>query len=344
MKLRAEQVEGHLAGTLAPLYLVSGDEPLLVGEAVDAIREAARARGFSERTVFHADRTFDWNELAHTAGSLSLFAERRIVDLRLPSGRPGDSGARALADYAAAPPPDNLLLLTLPRLDAQQQKTKWFKAIESAGVVIQIWPPEGADFADWVARRMRTQGLEPDAAAAALLAERVEGNLLACVQEIEKLRLLNGPGPVDADRVIQAVTDSARYDVFDLVDGALDGDPVRCVRIARGLEGEGVEPTLVLWALARAIRAHARFAAAIGRGERLETLIQWDKAWSRRQPLIRRALGRHGLRSWWRMLRQAGAVDRMIKGRAAGNVQDELLQLSLMIAGSPAGRRPRQAG
>ncbi len=191
---------------------------------------------------------------------------------------------------------------------------------------------------------MRTQGLEPDAAAAALLAERVEGNLLACVQEIEKLRLLNGPGPVDADRVIQAVTDSARYDVFDLVDGALDGDPVRCVRIARGLEGEGVEPTLVLWALARAIRAHARFAAAIGRGERLETLIQWDKAWSRRQPLIRRALGRHGLRSWWRMLRQAGAVDRMIKGRAAGNVQDELLQLSLMIAGSPAGRRPRQAG
>ncbi len=344
MRLRAELLESHLAGGVAPLYLVSGDEPLLVGEAGDLIRQAARAQGYSERSVIHADASFDWSELARAAGSLSLFAERRMIDLRLPSGRPGDAGARAFTEYAGAPPADTLLLVTLPRLDAQLQKSKWFKAIEGVGVVIQVWPPEGAEFADWVARRMRALDLQPEPGAAALLAERVEGNLLACVQEIEKIRLLCGPGPVDADRVLQSVTDSARYDVFDLVDCALDGDLARCVRVARGLEGEGVESTLVLWALARAIRSHARFAAALARGERLEQLIQWDKAWSRRQALIRRALQRHGVRSWWRMLRQAAAVDRMIKGRTAGNVRDELLQLSLMIAGLPAGRRPRQAG
>jgi DNA polymerase III subunit delta len=344
MRLRADQLESRLAAGVAPVYLVSGDEPLLVGEAGDAIRQAARAQGYSERTVYHADASFDWGELARAAGSLSLFAERRVIDLRLPSGRPGDAGARALTEYAGAAPADTLLLITTPRLDAQLQKSKWFKAIDAAGVVIQIWPPEGAEYTGWVARRMRALGLQPEPDAVALLAERVEGNLLACVQEIEKIRLLGGPGPLDADRVIQSVTDSARYDVFTLVDCALDGDIARCVRVARGLEGEGVEPTLVLWALARAIRAHARFAVAIARGEHLEQLVQWDKAWSRRQALIRRALQRHGVRSWWRMLRRAAAIDRMIKGRAAGNVRDELLQLALMIAGLPAGRRPRQAG
>lgn len=344
MRLRPEQLESQLAGGVAPLYVVSGDEPLLVGEAADAIRKAARSQGYDERTVFHADKSFDWAELARESGSLSLFAARRVIDLRLPTGRPGDAGARALADYAANPPADNLLLITTPRLDGQLQKSKWFKALESAGAIVTIWPPEGDEFSAWVARRMRALGLQPDQDAIALLAERVEGNLLACVQEIEKIRLLGGPGPVDADRVIQSVADSARYDVFALVDCALAGDIPRCVRVARGLEGEGVEPTLVLWALARAIRAHARFAAGIARGERLESLVQWDKAWSRRQALIRRALQRHGVRSWWRMLRRAAQVDRMIKGRAAGNVRDELLQLSLMMAGLPAGRRPRQAG
>lgn len=344
MKLRPEQLESHVGKTPAPIYVVSGDDPLLAQEACDSIRAGARAGGFTERVVFEADRGFDWNSLAQTASGMSLFAERRLIELRLPTGRPGDAGARALGDYAERPAPDNLLLVVMPRIDDAIRRSKWFKALDSAAAVVQLWPPEGRELTGWVARRMKLAGLQPDDEAVALLTERIEGNLLACVQEIEKIRLLNGPGRVDADAVIRSVADSARYDVFTLVDSALGGDAVRCVRIIRGLQGEGVEPTLTLWALTRAIRAHAGFSAAIARGEQLETLVKWDKAWSRRQALIRGALQRHPLRSWWRLLRRAARVDRTVKGQAAGNVHDELLQLSLMIAGVSLDRPSRPTG
>lgn len=335
MRLRPEQLTTHLAGTLAPLYLVSGDEPLLAQEACDAIRAAARARGFSERTVFEVDHAFSWNALAQAAGNLSLFAERRLIELRFDSARPGEEGGDALARYAAAPPDDTLLLLRFPRLDGQAQKSKWYKAVEAGGAVLPLWPPELAELPGWVARRMTQRGLKPGAGAAAVLAERSEGNLLACAQEIEKILLLRGPGAVDADEVLQAVADSARFDVYDLVDGALSGDGARCLRVLGGLRAEGVEPPLVAWALTRAIRAHAGFAARRARGEDLGALLRFDKIWGRRQGLVERALRRHDRGAWLDLLRQAAHLDRVAKGQAPGNAWDELLQLALTIAGLP---------
>lgn len=333
MKLRPEQLDAHLAGRLAPVYLVSGDEPLLVQETCDAIRAAARARGYGERVVFGVEPGFDWAELRETAAGLSLFAAQRLIELRMPGGKPGEAGAKVLADYAGRPPGDTLLLLSLPRLDKAAQSTRWCAALEQAGVLLQLWPPTPAQLPGWLAQRMRARGLQPTPAAAAALAGRVEGNLLAGVQEIEKLLLLHGPGAVDEAGVMAAVADSARFDVYALADSALAGDAARCLRILRVLQGEGVEPVLIGWALTREIRLLAALAQGLARGGKPFALYQQHRVWEKRQPLVEQALKRHSLAQWWGLLRQCARVDRVIKGRAAGNAWDDLLQLCVMTAG-----------
>lgn len=344
MKLKAEQLETHLAQELAPVYMVSGDEPLLVQEACGAVRAAARRNGYTERAVFEADRSFDWNTLTQTACGMSLFAERRLIEVRLSTGRPGDAGAKALASYAAQPVEDNLLLVSAPRLDAAAQKTKWYKALTAAGVAVAVWPPDAGRLPAWIIQRARARGMEAGREAAAALAERVEGNLLACVQEIEKLYLLKGPGRLELNDVMGAVSDSTRFDVFALVDSALDGDAVRSARILRGLAGEGVEPALVLWALSREARTLAAMARELEGGAGVQAVLQTYRIWSRRQPAVRRALERHGAVQWWAVLRRAAYVDRITKGWTTGNAWDELLQLVLMMAGVRIRALRQQAG
>ena len=227
MQLKPEQLDGHLRKQLAPVYFISGDEPLRVMEAADAVRAAAREQGYSEREVLSVEAGFDWGRLDAAAGSMSLFAERRLVDLRLPGGKPGDAGGKALRAWAGQPPEDTLLLVTAGKLEPASRKSKWLQALDSAGVVVLVWPLDAQQFPAWVKRRMQQRGLEPTADAVALLAGRVEGNLLACVQEIDKLYLLRGAGPVTGENIAEAVADSARYDVFSLVDAALAGDRSR---------------------------------------------------------------------------------------------------------------------
>ncbi len=332
MKIAARQLPRHLQGGLAPVYLVSGDDPLLVQEACDLVRTRAREEGCSERMVFHAEAGFDWQALLQAAGGMSLFAERRLLELRLPGGRPGEAGARVLQAYGERPPPDTVLLVICPRLDGAAQRSRWFKALEQAGVVVQVWPLTPRELPRWVAERMRAAGLRPDGEAVRLLVERVEGNLLAAVQEIEKLRLLH-EGQVDAEAVLAAVADSARFDVFGLVDAALAGDARRATRILAGLRREGVEPVLVLWALARELRALARMAARVENGEAVEAVLAGQRVWDKRKPLMRAALARHGRRRWQGLLRRAARIDRLVKGQAPGNAWDELLQLALAMAG-----------
>jgi len=333
MNLKPEQISSHLQRTLSPVYLVTGDEPLQVAEVCDAVRARARERGCSERLVFNVEAGFDWGALLQARDSLSLFAEQRLVELRLPTGKPGEAGAKALREYASRPPEGDVLLVIAGKIDKVAQRSKWFTALEQAGVVVQVWPLKVAQLPDWIERRMRARGLQPSAEAVTLLAERVEGNLLACAQEIEKLLLLHGAGAVDAAAVTAAVADSARYSVYDLVDRAMAGEAAAVTRTLRGLQGEGEETTLVLWALAREIRSLAGMADELRRGAALDQVLFKNKVWENRKPLVRNTLKRCSLQRLRRLLRLAGRIDRIIKGAAPGNVWDELLQLALGLAG-----------
>ena len=274
MRVRPDQLERHLGRGLASIYVVYGDEPLQREESLDVLRSAARRSGFEERIVLHAESGFDWSELQAHAASLSLFAERRLIDLRLPGGSPGKDGGPVLAQYAADPPPDTMLLLSCGRLDRRSTTTKWFKALEGAGDVIEVFPVRARDLPRWIVDRCRARGVTVERDAAGALAERNEGNLLACAQEIDKLCLLAEGRPITVEEVMRTVADSARFGAFDLIDPALDGDAARVVRILHVLREEGVEPIHVLGSLTWAIRGVCGIAAGLEGGARLDDVLR----------------------------------------------------------------------
>lgn len=344
MQLRFDQLEAHLEGELAPVYLVTGDEPLQHAEAADAIRAAARTRGHSAREIYEAAADFDWARLGEAAASRSLFAERRVVDLRLPTGRPGRDGGAALAAWAERPPEDTLLLVTAPRLEPQARRSAWYKALDGAGAVVAVWPLEPERLPGWIEARMRARGLEPTRDAVALLAARVEGNLLAAAQEIDKLLLLGGPGPVDVDAVAEAVADSARWSIFDLGDAVLDGEPARVARIIGGLRGEGTQAPVVIWALHRELAQLAGIAARREAGQSAGAALKAAGVWQRRQARVRAAMDRFDAAGWRRLSATCARLDRLAKGAARGSVWDELVELALAAAGARvAGLAPRRA-
>jgi len=334
MQLKPEQVPDQLRRQLAPVYFISGDDPLRVMEAADAVRTAARAQGYDEREVFTVQTGFDWDSLLSGSDNLSLFSQRRIVDLRLPAGKPGDAGARVLRAWAEQPPEDTLLLVTAGKLEAAARKSKWVQALDRAGVVVFVWPQNPQEFTAWVQERMRRRGLEPTPEAVTMLADRVEGNLLACVQEIDKLYLLHGGGPLDAAAISGLVADHSRFDVYGLVDTALAGKAARGVRMLHGLRAEGVAPPVVLWALAREVRQLAVMAEAVAGGLPVTRVLGQYHVWQARKALVGAALQRLPVAQCNAMLRQCAAIDRVCKGQAAGNAWDELLQLTLELAGN----------
>ena len=329
MKVSPGQLSAELRRTLAPIYLVSGDEPLLVAEAAEAIRAEAEKAGYTERKRYAVERGFDWNLLHDASVSMSLFAERRVIELRLASASPGE-GADALVEYAEHLPPDTLLLVLCPKLDRRTAASRWVVALERSGVLVELRAIGTRELGGWIERRMRAVELEPTAGAVALLAERVEGNLLAAAQEIEKLRLLHGAGALDEAAVREAVADSARFDVFQLVDAALAGDAGRALRILDGLRGEGVEPVLIIWALGRDLRSIA--ALAWERSTRKRSKIASTIWQSRRRPL-EAAQGRASLARWHALVLRAGEVDGIVKGRAPGQPWEAITGLVAAFAG-----------
>lgn len=333
MQLRPEQLDASLRDTLAPVYFISGEDPLRVLEAADAVRARAREHGYGEREVLTVQADFDWASLSSATGTLSLFSQRRLLDLRLPSGKPGDAGANALRTWADHHPEDTLLLITAGKLEAAARNSKWVQALDRAGVVVFVWPLDARQLPAWVRARMQQRGLVPTTEAVALLAERVEGNLLACRQEIDKLYLQRGAGPVDAAAILDAVADNTRFDVYRLVDSALAGEAVRSTRILQGLQAEGVASPLVLWALARDIRQLAVMAGAVAGGEAVPKVLTRYRVWQGRKTAFSRALGHLSGAACRRLLRHCARIDRVIKGQAAGNEWDELLQLTLSLAG-----------
>lgn len=341
MKLSPAQLGKHLQGSLAPVYVVSGDEHLLCQEACDAIRAACRQQAFSERQVLSVESGFDWGQLLEAGANLSLFAERRLLELRIPSGKPGDKGAAALLHYLARPAEDTVLLISLPKLDGSTQKTKWAKALIDGKDVqfLQVWPVDAAQLPQWIRQRLSQAGLAADQEAVELIAARVEGNLLAAAQEIEKLKLLAEDGRVTADTVQAAVADSARYDVFGLIDATLQGHPEHSLRMLEGLRGEGIEAPVILWALARELRLLANIAQQYAQGVPLERAFSQARppVWDKRRPLVSKALQRHDVAGWQRLLMAAQLIDEQIKGQAEGDPWIGLSNLCLQLSGRRIG-------
>lgn len=336
MKLSLDKLPAALSRSIAPAYLVSGDEPLLVGEACDAIRAAARAAGFGERTLQVAERGFDWQALRASSANLSLFANKRILEIRLPTGRPGATGGAELARLAETGAGDTLLLVVTPRLDGGTRAPAWVKRLDRAGVHVEIWPVGSERLEPWIAARMRSRGLAPSREAVELLAGRVEGNLLAASQEIDKLLLLAGPGPLDADTVRQGVADSARYDVYQLGDAALGGDAPRALRILDGLRAEGVEPALVLWVIAKELRALATVACQVSAGRGMQQALGAASVWPKRRGLVQDALRRHDAPALCTLVASAWQAERIVKGQLAGRPWDRLAGLVAALSGARA--------
>jgi DNA polymerase-3 subunit delta len=316
VNISANQLGAALRKSLLPCYLVTGDEPLLVQEALDSIRAAARAAGFESRELFIATAGFDWQDLWNAAGNLSLFAERRIIELRLPTGKPGVNGSAMIADMVTQAGADLLFVVSAPKLDRSAGASKWVKALEKAGGHTQVWPVALRELPAFIGARMAAVGLQPDRDAVRLIADRIEGNLLAAQQEIEKLRLLHGAGPLTAEDVEAAVADSSRFDVYKLVDAAVAGDAPRAVRILAGIHAEGVDPVIVLWALTRELRTLAAVAGSVADGANLGAALQKAQVWQNRQGLLRACIARHPLADFYALIRLAREADAAAKGQS----------------------------
>jgi DNA polymerase-3 subunit delta len=315
LKINLNQLSTYLQKDLAPCYLVTGDEHLLVAEALDAVRAAARERGFTFRDLHVATTGFDWSLLRDSGSNLSLFAEKRIVELRVPTGKPGRVGSQAIADFVDNCDDDLLFIVVAPKLDRNAQSAKWVKTLESAGIYLPVWPIDLRELPRWIAERMRRAGLEADRDAVTMIANRVEGNLLAASQEIEKLRLILGEGKVTAKDVTDAVANSSRYDVFKLVDAAMGGDAKRALKILSGLQAEGVEPVIVVWALTRELRTLALLTDTVAQGGDLASGMKKNRVWSNRQALVRNCIGRHRHGDFHRLLKDASQADQAAKGQ-----------------------------
>jgi len=329
MKVRPDQLERHLQKELAAIYFISGDEPLQVMEAADRIRNNARKRDYTEREVLDVDAQFDWNLLLDAGNSMSLFAEKRILELRLPTGKPGKVGSQVLQEYAQRPAEDTVLIISSGKIEGSAKNTKWFKTLDQQGIVIQCWPINSDQLPGWISQRLQSRGITADREAIQLLTDRVEGNLLAAAQEVDKLFLLFGAGQLSFEQVASAVADSARYNIYDLVDSALQGDVSRTSRIIGGLKSEGVEPVLMLWALSREVRMITQISEA---NIPADAVMSKLRVWENRKALIRKALSRHSAAKWKMFLKRCAKIDKVIKGVEDGRAWDELLMLSTQIA------------
>jgi DNA polymerase-3 subunit delta len=301
-------------------------------ECADTLRAFARKQGFIERVVLTVEAGFNWIEFEDQTDTFSLFGNKRLLEIRLGNKSPDKKGTEVLTAYSNKPHSDTVLLIIADKLDSKKQKNKWFKILDERGVVIQIWPLNLSDLPGWIVQRMRQYGLQASPEAINMIAERAEGHLLACSQEIEKLHLLYGSSYIDTAQVLEAVADSARFEVFGWVESVLAGDVQRSVRQLQGLRE--VAPAIVVWALNQEIRKLCHITYAVQKGQRQDQLFKNYRVWGTRRNAVSRAINRYPQpHRWQQFLRQTARIERMIKGVESGNFWDELQRLSLWIAG-----------
>ena len=332
MRLKPDSINNDLKKALRPVYLLTGDEPLQVIESADVIRASARKQGFTERQVFHVDQSFDWGQLLQEANSMSLFAEKKILELRFTSPKVGAIGSKVLIEYCERLSPDNILIISMPKVDKPSQNAKWFKALDNVGAIIQTWSIDGAQLSQWIIRRMEGRGLSVEQNAVTILMDKVEGNLLAAAQEIEKLSL-KSPATISVDDILESAGDDAKYDVYKLVDAAIAGKYKRVAKITNGLKAGGEPPTFVLWAFTREIRSMIAMSYELNQGSAIGFVFKKHRIWDNRSTLIKAGLMRFKPDQWLSLLDQTIMIDQVIKGMRMGNVWDELLDLGLTMSG-----------
>jgi len=318
MKVAHNRLEASLSSEQPAIVLIAGEEPLLVEESADLARKWARSNGYTEREVYHQDEGIEWGAMLTAANSLSLFAERKIVEIRLTKGKPDDKG-EALVEYLSNPNPDTLIMLIAPKIEGAQQKAKWFKAIDNNGLVLIHKKLGSQQLSAWLATRAKSAGLTIAPDALDVIAERVEGNLLAAQQELDKLVLLHGSEPVDFDTAVQSVTDSARFDVFGFVDTVLKGDTSSALKMLDSLQHEGVSAPQLLWNLHKDIRTLAQAAFAGSKGQQPDQVLRSARVWDNKMPLYKAALNRLRGNQLHRLLELCLEAESQSKGAAPGD-------------------------
>ena len=330
MNVRPDQLSASISKTVYPVYLVSGDEPLQQMESLDVIRSFLREQEYAEREILDVDAQFDWHRLMEEAANMSLFASRRIVELRLPSAKPGRQGSQVIKEYLSRPPEDTVLIINAGKVDASAKKSAWYKSVEQNGLVVQCWPVPVEKLSIWLKQRFKAHDMDADNEVLAYISQHVEGNLLAADQEIEKLFLLLGPGKITYADVAEAVTSQSRYSVFELVDMLLTGNMKRVIKIVSGLKAEGVVPVVINWALTKDIRL---LTQAAQNQSSAELLLKRSGVWQTRMGLFKACLSRHSHRSLQMMLKRCAYIDAVSKGVVDANVWDEIETLCVRLAG-----------
>ena len=342
MKVPFRQLQSHLDRSLAKVYLVAGDEPLLVDEALEHVRAAAMRAGFTSRELHTADRSFRWVDLVAGADNLSLFATRKIVEIRLATPKPGDVGSSTIAELCEREDPDTLVIVAVSeKLDSAAARSSWVKAIEQHGAVVEIWPIERSELPRWIQQRAASQRLKLTNAAAQSLAERVEGNLLAADQEIKRLTLTAAGREIDEAEVLEFVANNSRFDVFALADAVLAGETGRAFKILSGLRAEGVHPVQISWVLNRDISLLARLEYAVRHGDNLDGALLRSGVWRRRQPLVRQALAKFKAARLKALLAEAARVDASLKGVFPAEPWTTLTDLLIALLRPPEPARAR---
>jgi len=331
MRLKPDQLNAALQKSLAPVYFLSGDEPLQLGEMADAIRKTARAAGYNSREIFSVDSTFSWNQLALSADSLSIFSDKKIIECRIPSSTVGTEGAKALTAYCQRLPDDTVLLISIGKLASATLKSRWLESIDKVGVVIQVWALDGQDLLNWLQQRLLQRGLHVEPDGIKLLASRIEGNLLAADQEITKLYVLYGAGQLSTAQIADAVADSSRYDVFKLMDWVLAAQTNRMIKILAALRAEGIAAPVILWALTREARSLIHIKLALAGGQHKDTVFRNNQIWDKRKSLVDKAITRLNLQQLNNILVLAAQADRQIKGQQSGDAWETLLAVCLLF-------------
>jgi DNA polymerase-3 subunit delta len=334
MKIKADQLAAQLNKKSSQIYLVNGDEPLIVEESCDLIRAQLKKDGFEEREVLHVETGFKWEYLLECANALSLFADKRLIEIRLGSQKINKAASKILQEYIKYAPAENTLLLIGDKLDGAAKKSAWYKSIEQQGCIVEVWPIESAQLPLWLKKRAAAQNLKLEPDAIAILCDRIEGNLLAAKQELDKLLLLQGDTPLSADDIISAVADSSRYDVFSLMDAIIFRQSERSLKILQVLRQEAVEPTIILWAISREIRLLHELKTGLSQGQSYESLCSKLRIWGKKKQSLQQAATCQSFDSLESLLRQCANVDQIIKGMKTGDHWLQITDMALSLSGS----------